>query len=109
MQRRCARGPRSVAPRPHRAINYVFRRRAPLPGPTNCSSAAILSRAAQLSLWWVSLGRRDVLAGGLLGAAALLGCKDTAMTPSNRSGDSSAPPSVMPVLFLAHGAPPLLD
>ncbi len=36
-----------------------------------------------------------------LGAAALFGCKDTAMTSSNTSA--------MPVLFLAHGAPPLLD
>jgi 4,5-DOPA dioxygenase extradiol len=52
----------------------------------------------------VSLRRRDLLAGLLtLGAAAPLGCKDTAMTPSNLAA------STMPVLFLAHGAPPLLD
>jgi 4,5-DOPA dioxygenase extradiol len=31
------------------------------------------------------------------------------MTSSNRSGDSSTPTAVMPVVFLAHGAPPLLD
>jgi 4,5-DOPA dioxygenase extradiol len=49
----------------------------------------------------VELTRRDVL--GLLGAsgaAHLLGCKETPMT---------APTATMPVLFLAHGAPPLLD
>jgi 4,5-DOPA dioxygenase extradiol len=55
----------------------------------------------------VSLGRRDVLgrfAWGL-GAAALLGCKNSDMTSPHRSGSSA----VMPVLFLAHGAPPLLE
>ena len=31
------------------------------------------------------------------------------MTSSNRSGDRSTPTAAMPVLFLAHGAPPLLD
>ena len=51
----------------------------------------------------VSLGRRDVLAG--LGAAALLGCKNSDMSSPSHSG----PTAVMPVLFIAHGAPPLLD
>jgi len=36
---------------------------------------------------------------GALGAASLLGCKETPMTA----------PTATPVLFLAHGAPPLLD
>jgi 4,5-DOPA dioxygenase extradiol len=53
----------------------------------------------------VSLRRRDLLAGLLtVGAAAPLGCKDTAMTSSTPSNTS-----MMPVLFVAHGAPPLLD
>ena len=39
---------------------------------------------------------------GALAAAALLGCKETTMS-------SPAQPAVMPVAFLAHGAPPLLD
>jgi 4,5-DOPA dioxygenase extradiol len=51
----------------------------------------------------VSLGRRHLLAG--LGSVALLGCKNSDMTSPHRSGSSA----VMPVLFLAHGAPPLLD
>jgi 4,5-DOPA dioxygenase extradiol len=46
----------------------------------------------------VRLDRRQLLRA--LGAAALVGCKETRMTSSS---------SVMPVVFLAHGAPPLLD
>jgi len=61
-----------------------------------------LSRDCQLSAWNVSLRRRDVLAAlSTLGVAALPGCKDAVMT--------SPQTPVMPVLFLAHGAPPLLD
>jgi 4,5-DOPA dioxygenase extradiol len=41
--------------------------------------------------------RRDVLRA--LAATALVGCKETAMTPTK----------ALPVLFQAHGAPPLLD
>ncbi|HMG54338.1 MAG TPA: class III extradiol ring-cleavage dioxygenase [Kofleriaceae bacterium] len=48
----------------------------------------------------MSPDRREVL--GALAAAALLGCKETTMS-------SPAQPAVMPVAFLAHGAPPLLD
>jgi 4,5-DOPA dioxygenase extradiol len=71
-----------------------------------------LSRAGQLSVWYVSLSRRDLLAA--LGAAALVGCKETAMTSSNIDRDRGdqghlTGPNAMPVLFLAHGAPPLLD
>src|SRR4051812_23588257 len=110
MQRRCAGARAASHGTSHRAVNTAFPSARAAAWPTNCSSAAVLSRAAQLSLSWVSLGRRDVLAGSLsLGAAALLGCKDTAMTSSNRSGDGSAPTTAMPVLFVAHGAPPLLD
>jgi 4,5-DOPA dioxygenase extradiol len=43
--------------------------------------------------------RRDVLRA--LAASALVGCKETAMT--------NASTKAMPVLFQAHGAPPLLD
>jgi 4,5-DOPA dioxygenase extradiol len=46
----------------------------------------------------VRLDRRQLLRA--LGAAVLVGCKETVMT---------SPSSVMPVVFLAHGAPPLLD
>jgi 4,5-DOPA dioxygenase extradiol len=50
----------------------------------------------------VSPDRREVLgAFAALCSGALLGCKETTMT--------SALPAPMPVLFLAHGAPPLLD
>jgi 4,5-DOPA dioxygenase extradiol len=53
--------------------------------------------------------RRDVLralaAAFPVAGAGLLGCKDTAMTSVN-AATSTKP---MPVLFQAHGAPPLLD
>lgn len=57
-----------------------------------------LFRRGQLSRWGVSPDRREVL--GALAATALLGCKETSMT---------VPTSLMPVVFFAHGAPPLLD
>jgi 4,5-DOPA dioxygenase extradiol len=50
----------------------------------------------------VTLDRRELL--GALAATALLGCKRTEETKT-----MTAATSAMPVVFLAHGAPPLLD
>jgi 4,5-DOPA dioxygenase extradiol len=55
--------------------------------------------------WGVQPTRRDVLdvlgAFAVAGAASLLGCKETPLTTPTIA--------TMPVLFQAHGAPPLLD
>jgi 4,5-DOPA dioxygenase extradiol len=46
----------------------------------------------------------------MLAAIPLLACKEKVMeTSKDRSMDTRAPSSMMPVLFQAHGAPPLLD
>jgi 4,5-DOPA dioxygenase extradiol len=51
----------------------------------------------------VTLDRRELL--GALAATALLGCKRAEEKPTMTAAATSA----MPVVFLAHGAPPLLD
>jgi 4,5-DOPA dioxygenase extradiol len=55
----------------------------------------------------VRIDRREVLRA--LAAAALLGCKETSVTSPVTQTPPRSPGADMPALFLAHGAPPLLD